>query len=282
MMGSRQSAEQKAEATRAQLERMQLDPDMQAEADSLRAPAGQPHAQAEGAEPPEEPEGVVLFMPGRGSHVASEHTRRLLRQAGGLPALLPFTEAFYQKAFHDPHVDKFIREHSDPHGERFAQWVAEKFGEGQPWTEARLTRKPCTFLAHGQTFKTAHDRSSAHHAAWHSPKREGKKFGSHFDLRDARIWMRLHFWALRESGLCEKAPGFVDYYVKFIGHFVSIYESTAPCFVREAFRWSADAAKIKRYLSLDRQMPDVFVPYREALLQLPAEEREDQGWPYGR
>ena len=34
------------------------------------------------------------------------------------------------------------------------------------------------------------DRSSAHFAAWHSPKREPEKFGQHFKLDDCRVWMR--------------------------------------------------------------------------------------------
>ena len=33
-------------------------------------------------------------------------------------------------------------------------------------------------------------RSSAHFAAWHSPKREREKFGQHFKLDDCRVWMR--------------------------------------------------------------------------------------------
>jgi hypothetical protein len=33
-------------------------------------------------------------------------------------------------------------------------------------------------------------RSSAHFAAWHSPKREPEKFGLHFKLDDCRVWMR--------------------------------------------------------------------------------------------
>lgn len=83
-----------------------------------------------------------------------------------------------------------------------------------------------------ETFQVSHDRSSAHFAAWYSPKREPEKVGEHFkpeDLRwccfrgvqglirwlwldtslkswmrmmaqDARVWMRLHFWAARETG----------------------------------------------------------------------------------
>ena len=111
-------------------------------------------------------------------------------------------------------LDTFIREHSDPHGLRFANWITEKFGAGQPWTEERATRSVCPFHAHGHTLQTPHDRSSAHFAAWHSPKRDPEVFGVHFKLDECRIWMRLHFWAMRETGVVEASPTFANYYVK--------------------------------------------------------------------
>merc|ERR1712224_969440 len=159
-------------------------------------------------------------------------------------------------------------------GHRFAAWITEKFGEGEPWTQERATRKTCPFSAHGHSFQSPHDRSSAHFAAWHSPKREMEKFGRHFKLDDCRIWMRLHFWAMREAGIVAASPSFTEYYVKFIGHFVSVYESTAPPFARESFRWSADPANIERYLANGRQMEPgvVDVGARQALAQLPPEE----------
>ena len=40
--------------------------------------------------------------------------------------------------------------------------------------------------------------------------------------------MRLHFWAMRETGIVEQSPSFAEYYVKFIAHFVSVYERSAP------------------------------------------------------
>lgn len=63
-------------------------------------------------------------------------------------------------------------------------------------------------------------------------------------LPDARVWMRLNFWSLRESGLWDRSPSFAQYYVKFIGHFISIYERTAPQFARESARWSTDPKNI--------------------------------------
>merc|ERR1712083_109261 len=88
------------------------------------------------------------------------------------------------------------------------------------------------------TMVVVNDRSSAHFAAWNSLKRSREELGRHFNLEECRIWMRLHFWAMRESGLMELSPSFCDYYVRFIGHFVKVYERKAPQFAREALRWS--------------------------------------------
>ena len=162
-------------------------------------------------------------------------------------------------AFQDPVIDKFIREHGDHHGQRFASWIAEKMGHGTPWSTERRTRKQCPFSAHGHDFDSAFDRSSAHFAAWHSPKREPERWGEHFQLDDARIWMRLHFWAMREAGIADAHPRFAEYYCRLIGHFVSVYERLATPFARESMRWSADPANTQRYLDGGRRMPDVHV-----------------------
>jgi len=219
---------------------------------------------------------------GTGGHKPNDATRQLLEQVGGRDGLLPATTAFYQLAFRDPVIDSFIREHSDPHGQRFADWIAEKFGdETEPWTRERATRKTCPFSSRGRTFHTAHDRSSAHYAAWHSPKRDPVKFGKHFKLDDCRIWMRLHFWAFRAVGLFEASPSFMDYYTKFIAHFVSVYESTAPAFARESARWSANPVNVQAYITAGRRMTDVEgLSYRQAMQQLPQLERDDREWPY--
>ena len=278
------------------LERMAADEDMQAEAQSLEqavagltigngaaVSGGAVGPQAGLALAPREVEHVPLnWRPGNGGHRSNDATLRLFREAGGLEAIKRFTTAFYQKAFADPVIDKFIREHDDPHGERFANWIAEKFGDGTPWTDERASRRVCPFHAHGHQFQTPHDRSSAHYAAWHSPKREPERFGQHFKLDDCRIWMRLHFWAMRDAGIVETSPSFAEYYVKFIAHFVSVYERTAPPFAREALRWSADPANIERYVAEGNQMPDVVgISFQDAAAQLPRDERNSQGnWPY--
>ena len=218
---------------------------------------------------------------GQGGHRPSADTRLFLTEAGGSEAIRAFTNIFYRRAFADPHVDKFIRDHKDPHGERFASWILEKFGDGMPWSTERSTRKVCPYQAHGHTFDTPHDRSSAHFAAWHSPKREAQKFGQHFKLDDCRMWMRLHFWAFREAGIAQKSPSFFEYYVKFIGHFVSVYERSATTFARESARWSASSENTKFYMDNGNRMADniIGVGLQEALRTLPEEERGGD-WPY--
>merc|ERR1712226_1397191 len=117
--------------------------------------------------------------------------------------------------------------------------------------------------------QVAYDRSSAHFAAWHSPKREPEKWGQHFKPDDARVWMRLHFWAARETGMFEH-EAFMEYYIRFIGHFISVYSSKAPPFTRESARWPANAENIELYLLAANRMSDVIDrPVQEALLTLP-------------
>merc|ERR1719497_235799 len=122
--------------------------------------------------------------------------------------------------------------------------------------------------------QVAFDRSSAHFAAWHSPKREAHKWGQHFKPDDARVWMRLHFWAAREAGLFEpQHSAFMSYYVRFIAHFISVYSSKAPPFTRESARWSASQQNIDRYLANGNLMGDVIGRnVQDALDDLPVDE----------
>lgn len=225
-----------------------------------------------------------------GAHVASSHTRELVR-AVGLSTLRRFTATFYRKAFADPHNDQFIRVHHDEHGERFALWIAEKFGDGTPWTEERKSRPSDVMKIGGRSYEVAHDRSSAHFAAWHSPKRSPEKWGQHFKPDDARVWMRLHFWAAREVGLFEpQFAAFMDYYTRFIGHFISVYSSAAPPFARDSARWSSDQRNIDRYIAADNRMEDVIdKPLADEIRKLPRDEQLYTGskhatpsWPYDR
>mmetsp|Transcript_7320 Transcript_7320/g.17895 ORF Transcript_7320/g.17895 Transcript_7320/m.17895 type:complete len:295 (+) Transcript_7320:175-1059(+) len=270
------------------LMRMQLDEDILQEAAAIDA-AKRGVQGSTAAAPPSAPPGGphVEHVPlnwkrGQGGHKPNDATRRMLHEAGGRDGVAKFTNLFYQIAFQDPHIDQFIRDHDDPHGDRFADWITEKFGVGTPWSTERSTRKTCPFHAHGHKFESAHDRSSAHFTAWHSPKRSEENFGEHFKLDDCRVWMRLHFWALRETGVWAQSPSFAEYYLKFIGHFVSIYERTATLFVRESARWSENPANCEKYLANGRRMDNVLgLSLREACKALPDHERDSVGdWPY--
>jgi hypothetical protein len=224
----------------------------------------------------------ISISPG-GVHCPNAATSRLLAQAGGPEAIRTFTDLFYEKSFNDGHLQQFIRDFTDPHGERLADWICEKMGFETPWTSARARRKVCPFMSHGMQFKTPTDRASAHRAAWHSPKRKQEDLGKHFQLHDCRVWMRLNFWALRQSGIWGRSPSFVAYYVKFIAHFVSIYEHSAPQFARESARWSASPANIERYRANGNMMEaSLFrMQVKEAINELPAEERDNAtSWPY--
>lgn len=151
-----------------------------------------------------------------GAHTPSEATRRLVEKVG-MEKLRRFTALFYERCFVDRHLDQFIAEHSEPHAERFANWIAEKLGFGTPWTQERRSR-PKKFMHFGdETMQVSHDRSTSHFAAWYSPKREAQQMGQKFQPEDARNWMRLHFWAARETGLYDEHPDFMDYYERFIG-----------------------------------------------------------------
>lgn len=234
--------------------------------------------------------GVLPMVPlsvASGAHRCSPETQVLVRSVG-LPALLRFTTLFYKRCFSDHHVDKFLANHEENHAERFAKWVVEKFGDGAPWTEERRTRPKRQMLLGRERVEVAYDRSSAHYAAWHSPKREAHKWGEHFKVDDARVWMRLHFWAAREVGLFHRHQAFMDYYVRFIAHFISVYSSKAPPFTRDSVRWSADPQNIERYLAAGHVMADVIDrPIEQAMAELPLDERLYTGsrhpnpsWPY--
>jgi len=234
-----------------------------------------------------QPVQLVPFNARDGKHEANRATQELVRGVG-LPALTRFTESFYQKVFADSHVDKFVASHEDPHHERFALWIQEKFGDGTAWTRERRTRPKRYMKIGDEVVQVAHDRSSAHFAAWNSPKREPHKWGVRFRPDDARVWMRLHFWAARETGMFDEHEAFMEYYTRFIGHFISVYSTHAPPFTRESARWSADPRNVQRYLESGRVMTDVIgKDVASELEKLPAEERVYTGsrarnpvWPY--
>lgn len=225
---------------------------------------------------------VPLRMGGSGgTHKVSDGSASLMHEVS-LEDLQGMTERFYQKAFKDPTIDRFLRSHDDPHGARFSKWIHQKLSGSNVWDEDRAQRDTTPVMLAGGRTHIVHDRSSAHVAAWYSPKRPANEVGRHFELEDCRVWMRLHFWAMRESGIMEKSPTFADYYVRFIGHFVRVYESTAPMFARDSFRWSADPKNIEKY-KRDGMMHDVLgLSLGQAEAQIPESEANDFKWPYNK
>jgi hypothetical protein len=228
---------------------------------------------------------VPMEMGGRGgTHRPSMGSRELLTNEVTLADLETMTSKFYELAFQDDTLDKFIHSHSDPHGSRFAKWIYQKL-TGEPlWDEDRQTRDltPRKLAGGGgRSSIVVQDRTSAHVAAWHSPKRPTREVGRHFTLEECRVWMRLHFWAMRGTGIVDRSPSFADYYVRFIGHFVSVYEGSATMFARESFRWSGDPANIATYIQNGRVMQDVLGrSHGDAIGDLPEQEMMDHGWPY--
>lgn len=267
---------------------MKADLDVAAERMVLEAVAAGSKPKAFAPVAPRPPRAELPLNVINGKHVASPQTRDLVRSVG-LESLLAFTSRFYERSFADVHVDRFIAHREDPHAQRFAKWIVEKLGDGTPWTEERRTRPKKQMAIGREVREVAFDRSSAHFAAWHSPKREPEKFGQHFRVDDARVWMRLHFWAARETGMFHRHPEFMEYYTRFIGHFISIYSSKSPTFVRESARWSASPRNIQLYLEAGNMMGDVIgKTAEECMAALPVEERLYTGskagskaaWPY--
>jgi len=224
--------------------------------------------------------GIKLNIVNR-SHTKSHDTATLLNEIGGSPKLKEMITLFYSRMFADKHLDLFVRSHDDPHAERLSDWIAEKMGgEGDIWTTKRMSRPREVVTLQGGVQFAVTDRSSAHYAAWNSTKRSPKVAGEHFKLHDARNWLRLMFWSARDVGLLENKR-FTDWYMRFLGHFVRIYASDAPQFVRESVRWSASPDNIKKYQNNNNYMADVHVGAGQALKDLPNEERADfTDWPY--
>jgi len=226
---------------------------------------------------------IPLSMGGNGgSHRPSEASRLLIEYEVSLDDLKRMTNKFYEFAFQDITLDKFIRSHNDPHGDRFAKWIHQKLTGSNIWDEDRRTRDLSPKEIAGDRTTVVHDRTSAHVAAWNSTKRPSSEVGRRFTLEECRVWMRLHFWAIREVGLVEQPPSFADYYVRFIGHFVAVYERSASIFARESFRWSENPKNIEKYITDGRMMKDVLgVPLRHAIRDiLPSEIDRDDDWPY--
>ena len=177
----------------------------------------------------------------RGTFVGTEATAELLRDVGGGEKIREMTSVFYQKAFENKWLDQFIHSHHDPHGDRLGNWIVEKMGgDRSVWT----------------TTRPRDARQHAHFKAWHCEKRTDDKMGQHFKLEDCRTWMRIMFWTAREVGL-DAHPIFFEWFVEFIGHFIGIYERTAPPYTAKAAMWSNKPKNIENYFANGKSMSDL-------------------------
>lgn len=213
--------------------------------------------------------------------VHSSGSKSLIEKEVGLDDLQRMTDLFYEKAFCDSTLDPFIHSHSDPHGLRFAKWIHQQLTGSSVWDEDCRIRDKTPFQIYSNKEHVVFDLASAHIAARGSLKRPKDQYDRAFQLDECRVWMRLHFWAMRESGVMKQSLGFADYYVRFIGHYIGIYETQSPMFTRESLRWSEDPKNIEQYLANGRRMTDVLgLSVEEAKQQLPEEESSETVWPY--
>lgn len=224
---------------------------------------------------------LVLYQGGMGYN---DQTKALFKSIGGMDAIIGMTTIFYQKFEADQHIKQFLGTLQTPleiHARRIGMYFCEMMGmSGDPWsTDVNVRPKKAQPLANGRSI-VVDSRQAAHAAAWNSKTRKPQDGGKRFKLDDCRVWMRLMFWACRESGLAEN-PAFFSYYQRWIGHFIPVYEQTAAEFVRAEARWSASENRIARYFQDGCMMKDVVgVPYHKAIESLPPQERGDDNWAY--
>ncbi|KAJ3223550.1 hypothetical protein HK099_000971 [Clydaea vesicula] len=150
----------------------------------------------------------------------------------GEARLLSLTKRFYDKFFKDEHLKKFVKDPTEPHGERLALYIQEKMTDNLVYTSSR----------------PLNSRSIHHAKAWFCPKREFEKQGRRFKLDDCRIWMRLMFLSIKEEGLHTFHHGeFLDYMIYFIKRFIVVYERSAYNFVKESLEWSFQIESVLTY-----------------------------------
>ena len=177
------------------------------------------------------------------THKVSDATAQLLLDIGGGDRIREFCTRFYARAFVDKVLKPFffLDDGAPAHAKRLGDWIIEKMGgEGSPWSESGR---------YGM-------RQPSHYKAWNSDKRDPEVRGNHFSLTDTRVWIRLHFWAIRECGL-DKHEAFWEWYIQFIEHFIGIYERRAPLYVKRDSLWSANISNIDKYLKNDFVMLDI-------------------------
>ena len=76
---------------------------------------------------------VPLRMGGNGrTHMPTADSAALVDEIGGLATLEKMTAFFYNKAFSDATIDKFIHSHNHPHASRFSKWIHQKVSYSPP------------------------------------------------------------------------------------------------------------------------------------------------------
>ncbi|RHY76088.1 hypothetical protein DYB37_006700 [Aphanomyces astaci] len=178
-----------------------------------------------------------------GTFVTSSTSATLLQDIGGGDKIRECCTRFYAHAFLDSQLKPFFFEDdgATAHGQRLADWIIEKMGgQGTPWSDSgrRGMRQP------------------SHYKAWNNAKRHDNVRGNHFNLVDTRTWMRIHFWAARECGL-HLHEAFWVWYVRFLGHFIAVYEQRAVPYANEDAKWSKLQTNIDAYIRNDHTMPDL-------------------------
>lgn len=175
--------------------------------------------------------------------VPNSETAELLRNIGGGDRIREICTRFYARAFIDYQLSPFFFnfDGTTKHAKRLADWIVEHMGgEGTPWLDTGRWES----------------REPSHREAWHSTRREASKQGTPFKLDDTRVWMRLHFWSVRECGLGSHAC-FMSWYIKFIGYFVQIYEVKAGAYAQSDAEWSSNHKNIESYIKDGNKMTDV-------------------------
>ena len=182
-----------------------------------------------------------------GTHQATPQQEQLL-DVISRERLNAMLTTFYERCFEDAVLKRFMFETDGAraHGERLGMWIAEKMSGEPEWSAVR----------------PRDSRSRSHASAWYSEKRPQRLQGRRFKLDDCRMWMRMMFWACREHGLVGEHAGpnedvFMTWYRTFIGHFIAVYERSAPPFVEDSVEWSASPSNIAHYVAAGFRMPDI-------------------------
>ena len=79
----------------------------------------------------------------------------------------------------------FETDGAENHGNRLADWIIQKIGDGTPWSDSGRWNM----------------RQPTHFSAWNNQKRPNSVKGDNFKLHDVKLWMAVHFWSCREVGL---------------------------------------------------------------------------------